>query len=65
MAASSVARAMRSTGALDSSEITRWVERTCRAQGLPVIVTDPTGIARLVVLLGSAASGHINPRNDQ
>jgi hypothetical protein len=64
MAASPVARTARSTGALDSSEITRWVERTCRAQGLPVVVTDRAAIARLVTLLGPTASGHPTIRNN-
>lgn len=43
------------------SEAQRWVERTCRAQGIPVKVGDLDAAERIAVLLGigrlSAASG--------
>jgi len=40
-----------------------WVERTCAAQGVPVVVTDPVTIAKVAALLaqtrqtGSTRSG--------
>ena len=55
MAAHVVARGPR-LGALDSSVVRRWVERTCAEQGLRVAITDPATIAQLVALIGAAQS---------
>jgi hypothetical protein len=38
--------------AFDPLAVRRWVERSCAAQGVPVEVTDPSVLARVVVLLG-------------
>lgn len=58
MATSKVARDTGSTPALDASTVRRWVQRTCEAQGVPVAVTDPSVLARIVVLLGAPSHGH-------
>lgn len=52
MAADPAARRKRSAGALDPSEILRWVERTTADQGLSVAITDPGCLARLATLFG-------------
>jgi hypothetical protein len=38
---------------LTPAQLLAWVSDSCRAQGLPVVVTDPTVVARVGVLLGA------------
>lgn len=37
---------------LTPAEVSQWVERSCAAQGVPVLVTDPGVLARVGVLIG-------------
>lgn len=39
------------------AEVEEWVRRTTEAQGLPVKVTDPATIQKVVVLLGGPLKG--------
>jgi hypothetical protein len=57
---STVVRDAGSFGALDPSVICRWVQRTCAAQGLPVVVTDATVLAKVATLLGGSDHGRSN-----
>jgi hypothetical protein len=57
MATTPVVRGVRA-GALDSSAVRRWVERTCAEQDVEVTITDERTIARLVVLLGIATDNN-------
>jgi hypothetical protein len=43
--------------ALDPSVVRRWVERTCAAQGVPVVVTDAVVLAKVATLLGAPGHG--------
>lgn len=38
---------------LTPAQLLAWVTDSCRAQGVPVIVTDPTVVERVGVLLGA------------
>ena len=58
-------RAVSTTGpahALDPSVIDQWVQRTCRAQGIAVPITDRAVIARVVALLGASDGRHNHTR---
>jgi hypothetical protein len=38
---------------LTPAQLLAWVTDSCRAQGVPVLVTDPTVVERVGVLLGA------------
>jgi len=38
---------------LTLDQVRAWVEATCTAQGVPVLVSDPAVVSRVGVLLGS------------
>lgn len=37
---------------LTLDQVRAWVEQTCAAQGVPVVVSDPAVVSRVGVLLG-------------
>ncbi len=36
----------------DRDEVRRFIERSCKAQGLPLVVEDPAVLERIATLLG-------------
>src|SRR4029077_9354856 len=41
---------------VDPDQVRRWLEQSCASQGVPVKVTDPRMIARVVILLGRTSA---------
>jgi hypothetical protein len=41
---------------LDAASIRDWLEQSCARQGVPVVVTDHTVVARVGVLLGGGGA---------
>lgn len=47
--------------AVDRDAVRAWLEASCAAQGVPVVVSDPGVIANVAVLLGGRGSARRPP----
>lgn len=43
---------------IDHEEVVAWLEASCKAQGVPVKVTDPIVLARVAVLFNAGREHH-------
>jgi hypothetical protein len=46
------------------AELHEWVAASCQAQGVPILVTDPTILATVATLIDPASAARRSLRND-